>query len=292
MKKSLLIAVLALTMLMAMTAIAYAEVATTGNFQGWTSGGVNGVTPHIGFATTSVKCAVCHSVHNADQVATTAGEVLLRSSVANSCTYCHVSGTGVSLNRPYGTTLTNYTSDSVFNHASTSTVLTTYQGCSSCHSVHGADTYQAAGLQAAILRHGSPVAGAGWDTGSESQQLTAFCTQCHAYYTTAYDTSTTAGNHIMTSAFTNYANPARSTSALQVAAAGSTYCTSCHDAARAGGNGNSFPHLMPNNARFVRAYSSLAGTEAATVPNASVDGACLKCHKWGTNGVDGVGVQF
>ncbi len=48
--------------------------------------------PHGNYTTTTIKCAVCHSVHGADA----AGTLLLNgTSVGNSCNYCHFAGSTV-----------------------------------------------------------------------------------------------------------------------------------------------------------------------------------------------------
>jgi hypothetical protein len=50
--------------------------------------------PHGGFTTTSIKCAVCHSVHvaaPAQSAAAPVADTLLRMKAADACGYCHVS---------------------------------------------------------------------------------------------------------------------------------------------------------------------------------------------------------
>jgi hypothetical protein len=50
--------------------------------------------PHGGFTTTSIKCAVCHSVHTAapaQSAAAPVADTLLRMKAADACGYCHVS---------------------------------------------------------------------------------------------------------------------------------------------------------------------------------------------------------
>ena len=105
-----------------------------------------GTTPHSGYASTSNKCKVCHAVHDA----ASGGQVLLRSTVANACNYCHVGGT-ISTKQPYGNSTTSYTNDYAWNHSSVgygSIVNTDAKAsfsaeesstCTNCHSVHGAN---------------------------------------------------------------------------------------------------------------------------------------------------------
>jgi cytochrome c553 len=297
MKKATLIAVLALTILVATSASAFAVVNTaTGNFQAWDAahaGNGNG-TPHIGFSTTSEKCAVCHSVHNADYAGGNQN-ILLRSSRNEACVYCHVSGS-VSSNKPYGNVEANYTTDTNTNHSDDPgpAPLDTYAGCASCHSVHGANTYTDTSVATAILRN---TIGADTDVpaptaGVKAEVLTEFCSQCHPYYPAGYDVLADGeGNHIMTATINNYSNTEADSSVqgTAVAAAGSATCQACHDAVGTG-NGDSFPHYMPNNARFVQVADAFGGTYAGTT-EPSVDGACIKCHLW-TAGADGVGQDF
>ena len=307
MKRATLIAVLALTILFAMSASAFAYVNTPGtadpdgasNFLEWGDVSANPAnsngTPHVGFSTTSQKCAVCHSVHNADASGDTQN-ILLRSTRAGACVYCHVTGS-VSSNKPYGSELTSYTVDVVFNHSDDPGpgVLSTYAGCTSCHSVHGANTYTDSDVATAILRDTSGAdtdVPAGYATGTKPEVLTAFCSQCHPYYA-SYDTSTTEGNHIMTTTISNYNNPDADSSISgvneAVAAVGSGTCQACHDATGAT-SGDSFPHYMPDNARFLAA-APFAGGGIADVADPSIDGACIKCHLW-TGGTEGVGEDF
>ncbi len=299
MKRATLIAVLALTIVLATTASAFAAVNTVnGNFQAWDAGhaGNGNGTPHIGFSTTSEKCAVCHSVHNADTSANNAQNILLRSGRADACVYCHVGGS-VSSRQPYGAVLTNYTDDTVFNHSNDPgpAPLNTYAGCPSCHSVHGANTYTDTSVATAILRTGVltgpdpnvPAPG----VGVKAEVLTSFCSQCHPYFPGGYDTlADNEGNHIMTATFNNYQNLEADPSIIggQVAAAGSATCQACHDAPSAGSN--NFPHFMPDNARFVQVAGYLGDPPTGT-SEASVDGACIKCHLW-TGGAAGVGKGF
>lgn len=299
MKKTFLVAVLALTILFAMTATAMADVSLGGNFQSWDAahaGNGNG-TPHVSFSTTSEKCSVCHSVHNAAGYVGIEGtaNILLRSNRSNACTFCHVSATGVSTNRPYGTVAATYTTDTNTNHASTSASVPAYAGCASCHSVHGANTYTNATVVTSILRLGvaDTDVPAGYAAGTKAEALTAFCSQCHAYFDPGYDTAAnTTPSHIMTGSVA-YGNTEADASVQgdQVAWASSATCTACHDAPQGGGNANSFPHYMPNNARFLQ-VAGYAGDTPTTTTEPSVDGACIKCHIGNAAATSGVGATF
>ena len=149
------------------------------------------VSPHSGYSTTSGKCKVCHAVHGAG-IATNvnASEKLLRSSAADSCTYCHL-GTGAFATDPYAyapwDSLSNYYSNdsgppspivvwtlpagghgvqdasagrsghnATHGHDNPQGVaasLKSYKGCVSCHAVHGANTMTDGALKPNILKN-------------------------------------------------------------------------------------------------------------------------------------------
>lgn len=128
--------------------------------------------PHSGYSTTSGKCKVCHAVHGAgitttDQTAMQPTEKLLRSTAADACVFCHL-GAGAFATDPYAggpyDSYMNYNgneNNTTFpwggadvarsGHFKThghdnpqnitgQTVVKSYKGCVSCHSVHGANT--------------------------------------------------------------------------------------------------------------------------------------------------------
>lgn len=246
MKKTLLVTVLAVALVLSFASAAMAR--PNGNiYVQWTTAGANGAvpTPHTGYTTATDKCAVCHSVHyaattgsawtdpaNPWTAATTGNtEMLLRSSVANACNYCHIDTTigGVQL---YGGVATNYATNNSFAHNSSSAP------CTGCHAVHGAGTFQGANqakilrvrsdrpIQAEVLNSTLPStstivplyadqAAAVASTDKYTQQI-AFCTQCHKEYTSSPDATiqatyygTYGGNgyfkgHAMVAASTNF----------------------------------------------------------------------------------------
>ena len=115
---------------------------------------VSNGSPHAGYATTGGKCKVCHAVHGAglneaqsETMPTT--ERLLRTSVAEACTYCHITSNFATT--VYEGTLGNYMgSGSSFSrvggsghaagHRQVAAANAKYEGCASCHAVHGAAT--------------------------------------------------------------------------------------------------------------------------------------------------------
>lgn len=230
MKKSLMIVALAMVLVFAFSGIASAKI--TNGYVSWTDAKVNldgtAATPHSGYTVNTEKCAVCHSVHNA-AVAGTAwtgtnpwtartGEetqMLLRSSVANACIYCHITTNvgGTQLYNAQESLWTTPTSIGTFEenvaHNRSSA------NCVNCHSVHGANTYaglaaskilkyDAAKIQAEIIGASTDVtldgglyataADARADTTSlgKDYQVTVFCTQCHANFSRSSETTLNA----------------------------------------------------------------------------------------------------
>lgn len=255
-------------------------------------------TPHMGYATTTVKCAVCHAVHRGP----VEGEVLLRGTVANACEFCHIQA-NVSSVKVYASSAANYTTDTVFNHSSEGAA----SECVDCHAVHGAgaiSTTDAGDIAEKILKAnagtlpgGNTSVPATWSFTAGSVRdgvVTKYCTQCHNYWTAEYDDSTTDQHHIMTPASDDllYGN-SKASGAVQgvaVAYAPSTYCRSCHDAGLTDGGSaaNNFPHYTPTAARFLLSAANSAATPFGGAADPSEDGACLKCHHNGTTGT-GIG---
>lgn len=255
-------------------------------------------TPHMGYATTTVKCAVCHAVHRGP----VKGEVLLRGTVANACEFCHIEA-NVSSVKVYDSDAGKYTADTVNNHSSADSA----SECVDCHAVHGAGAIStnAAGdinekilkANAGTLPGGNTAVPATWNftTGTvRDGVVTKYCTQCHNYWTDGYDDAVDDTHHIMTAAGDDllYGNTKASDTVqgTEVAYAPSTYCRSCHDAGLtdhvAGAAANNFPHYT-DGARFLLSGDYMGGTIGAAV-EPSEDGACLKCHRNGTTGT-GIG---
>jgi len=313
MKKSLAFVSLIAVLVFAFAGSAFASGGY--DYKAWNAASQNGAlaTPHKDYKLNSSKCAVCHSVHNAAVTGTKYGfgstvevyndgetQMLLRSSVADACTYCHIT-TNIGVTQVYQGVAANYTTDSTYNHSSG------HAACSGCHAVHGANTMNGAitaknlrgdkGFQTEAAAMYSPV------TGTFAEQETVFCTQCHKYYSGASETTMTytawngdnytesaqsRKHHPLTAATADFtANGSTIGAGKTVAFAGSQYCISCHDA----GVGAGFPHNSPVNARFMKSFSSIDATESGNMAVSSEDGACLKCHV-GTGAASGVGVDF
>jgi hypothetical protein len=264
---------------------------------GITGSSIASETPHRDYRTATIKCDTCHAVHGAVATTSAAGsEMLLRSTVAESCTYCHIT-TSIGGIQLYGGDPTNWSSaDTTWAHNAVGSAGFGTLPCTKCHAVHGAGTLTAPSVASKILLTPTspdpdvPVAYRG-AAASRNQAVTYFCTDCHLYYNAAYD----GDSHVMTNNVSSYANPARgATVPNQVAWAGSSTCRSCHDAGAQDGTGfvtDSFPHYTPNNPRFLRFGASVAASETLVPRNrADYDGACLKCHRNGTG--NGVGLDF
>lgn len=269
----------AFTMMFAGVALAAAGAGSSGASDPYAANASG--TPHMGYTTTTVKCAVCHAVHRAPA----AGEVLLRGTVANACEYCHITN-AVSSVHVYDNNTANYTVDLENNH---------YSGagsrCVDCHTVHAAGAVSTTGagdidtkiLKATIGGQSGTVIAANatysFSTGTDrAGVVTAFCSQCHTYWSNEYDDDATAQMHIMGAANASYAN-SQATTTVKVAWAPSTYCRSCHDAGLTDGASvaNNFPHYTTGD-RFLLS-AAYAGGATAGAADPSEDGACLKCHR-------------
>jgi predicted CXXCH cytochrome family protein len=314
--KKLLLLVLATVFLLALTTEAFANTGTkSGGYLPYSTtlnafvapdGTViadASASPHGGYTDATGKCKTCHAVHGAAP----GGEVLLRTTKADACVYCHVSG-AFAIAQPYGSDPASYQNELDNNHASTHQG-TAYGGCASCHSVHGANVWSNAsdGVDIGMILRNDPGAtiGAGNNQGAIREPvttLTDFCRDCHdgtalaqpSYQavdgtTCARDchapqmlvTNTGGRNgvsHIMTTTLTGTGTDA-SGNAVQVANAVSTDCRSCHKGAAVYADGNSFPHITPGADFLTDSYRAVSG----------LDRVCLECHQW-TSGSTAMGV--
>jgi hypothetical protein len=209
-----------------------------------------------------------------------------------------------------------YATHDNFSHNRTSD-----SACRSCHSVHGATTLEGANSgkilwdwAASGTRSYSAEALVTWPdpktTADNDGQITAWCTGCHSYYVTSYETTiqissfehsatysfeTTPGKtHVMRAAGL-YGNTVASpdVQGTQVAYAGSTTCRSCHDAggedSGPGTHASSFPHSTPGYFRFMTSGASVAAPSEENTAG-MVDGLCLKCHR--EDDATGVGLTY
>lgn len=342
MKKTLIVLALAAALVLMFASVAMAR--PNGNiYITWDSTGVNAAvpTPHAGYTSATEKCNVCHSVHyaatsnftwpdtagggaNAWTSDDTDTEMLLRSSVANACNFCHIETSigGVQL---YGGIVTNYTVGSTFAHNGPSAA------CSGCHAVHGANTFGGANTTKILrVRADRPIqpeviGAAGGNpaiapvfanqaaavlSANKYQQQIAFCTQCHAEYTDASESTITGGpgyydngSYIAGSEYKGH--PLKNFDA-NFSAKGANFtgqaawvtaetCRNCHDAGNvdeAGVTFNSFPHYTDGYFVF-STYGDFQGNNDG--PNnarrAASDGNCLKCHINAAQNA-GVGITF
>ena len=256
-----------------------------------------GSSPHGGYATSTVKCSVCHAVHNAATVASSGAfpELLLADSVAEACNYCHVGGAG-GYTQVYNGDPNNYAGTDLPNAHNSYDVLGVQQGvtCSTCHQVHGADLAMTANpyLTSKILRGAKtysafptpnydPIAKAPRSTDDSNTALTKWCAGCHftragsyTYYANGYDQQ----SHVMTTATAGYSNPAASFSG-KVAFKNSSYCSSCHSSQYTTA---AWPHYT-TGVRFLEAAEGATATASGAVTSGQ-DGICLRCHRQGLNG--------
>jgi len=314
------IAILLLVTCVTVLALASAAYAgTTSGYATWDPAAPNDnpATPHKGYALNTNKCAVCHAVHKG----TDGGEVLLRSTVGDACDYCHIL-TNIGGDRLYNGTTDAKTDVAVgefgggFNHGN---------DCTNCHSVHGAST-MAGAKSSRILYDWNVIATRDYSTyaleawpdpstvADGDEQVTAWCTGCHPYFTPYYADGSATGvydgrdqigtdgwfqSHVMTvTPVAGYGNTAATNTGIDAAFAGSTVCVSCHDAPNDGTNignvpangvyANHFPHYTRDYYRFMQVATSTVGA-ANMNTTGTIDGLCLKCHRDAT---DGAGITY
>ncbi len=279
MKKMTLLVVL----VVAFMAIAASAYAIGPAYLTWTAGGANAGTggPHQNYQLNTEKCAVCHSVHAAavsnaaagvfgpDAIGAAETQLLLRSSVADACTYCHITSTVAGL-QIYNGVATNYQNDDVYGHNGS-----TSAECADCHAVHGADTFGGFIAGKILKKNQGLVGNVANQVQSEANttlsglvtspagdvfnatavtsgnvgdiQVTAFCTRCHKTFSDASETTITAAGYFMQwNGMTSFGSrdyknhPLKGADASfsasganytgQVAWAGSETCRSCHAA--------------------------------------------------------------
>ena len=300
--------ILAILMLLLAAAPAFAEAGNSG-YLDWSvvstmPGNAGSTSPHGAYATTTIKCGVCHAVHNAASTSSYGPpELLLATPVADACTYCHMN-TASGYIQVYGGNPDNY-SGTDFKNAHNVYVdgLGATQGvtCVKCHQVHAADNQMTAnsyltqklliGAKTEVFPPGTnydPLAGAPLSTDDSATALTKYCAGCHftlgvgyGYYETSYNSYT----HIMTTATASYGNTSASYTG-RVAWQDSTYCSSCH--ANEYGVAGRWPHYT-NGMRFLESGANASASSTGAVET-SEDGVCLRCHR--NTAADGIGNDF
>ncbi len=274
-RKSAFIASMIAIMVLAFAASAYAIGPA---YITWNAGGANAGTggPHQNYQLTTEKCAACHSVHAAAVSNAAAGDfgpdatgpeetqLLLRSSVANACTYCHITSNVAGL-QIYNGVASNYTTDDVYGHNGS-----TSAECADCHAVHGADTFKGYIAGKILKANQNTVGNASQQVQQEAYntlntlvstgtvftasaasdgdyQVTAFCTRCHKTFSDASETTITAGGRFeewdggVTYTSRSYKNHPLKAAETTFSAAGANYtgqvawvdaktCRSCHAA--------------------------------------------------------------
>lgn len=300
MKKGMLFLALVGCMVIAFATIAYATWGDGGTYA-WFTTGVNAgrTSPHKGYTAATQSCGVCHAVHNAAP-----GDVLLSTSIAGSCDYCHVGGAGGYV-QVYNGWDTYYNVDNKKNHSN---------ACTTCHAVHGANTITGAYiLKATTSQLGTPLPSpvdrsigttrVPGGSVSVSANQSQWCSTCHRYtatmdpvgagynyYIQVYD----GRSHVMTVATSSWNNG--SIGATRVAWNDTTACKNCHAdttctaAFKRPGlkAGNGFPHYTDGQRFLLSGYSSTASSSSAG--NSRDDGVCLRCHNNGSG--LGIGSSF
>jgi hypothetical protein len=298
--KKMIIVLLSLAMVLAFAGTAYA--ATTGNndtntwnppgptysYPGAPAAGLRtgsaiaaGVNPHAGYLTTTDKCEVCHSPHQAGTsgssfkllYGTTSG-----TGATGACLVCHVAGS-LAIHDVYrsavatgGHDLAVMTGGVPDSSWATANVAL---GCSDCHTVHGAG---AMGTGAFILRTNPTWNSVAASSGLTASNQTQFCLACHNLN---YAPTANGISHYM-----GAANGAGSTGGAGriVASSPSTNCDNCHAAPKSDGttDGSSakWPHQSISIVGLGHGYS---GTDVTDQNH--MDDHCLTCHGGSSTGV-------
>ena len=272
MKKSLLVVVLALALMLAFAAPAFAKYAgysSSKQYVPWAEAtslaSLNPAAttqtfgPHSGYATTTIKCAVCHSVHRG-------GNVILNSG-ANGCAYCHTSTTcgggavaGSTKSISWAGSGPHSSCSSSYCHAGAHGVgASTYAGPASKLLVHAADSelnYLATANGVATSTFAT------WNATTRALATGAVCGRggCHenslfgvvtsgATKTLSTPAATVTGHRVIAAATATWNTTgafAPATKTGTIAYAGVTYCNSCHDLADTSCNAGkaAFPHSI------------------------------------------------
>lgn len=297
--------------------VAFAVPAFGAGYLSWTAvsglpGNAGSTSPHGGYGLATVKCQVCHAVHQAGP-----GQLLLNTTVDQACIYCHVN-TLSAYTQVYNSNPSNYSGADYPNAHNSVIVNGTQVGvtCEACHQVHAAATMMTnnAYLTTMLLKgpkayspfpqpNADPDLGVPLSTDDSVTALTKWCMCCHinaqtgagekfqgyTFWTNQYATGQglpgMTTSHVATLAHSSYANMTATTT-TRVAWQSSANCSDCHSS---GFNTPNWPHYT-SGVRFLESAptSGVARSAAATVV---IDGICLQCHVAPGN-AGGVGVTF
>lgn len=274
-----------------------------------------GTSPHGDYDVGTQKCKVCHSVHGAAPN----GQALLRSTISEACSYCHITA-NVSDYIVYGGVIDNYYGQDFQNAHNAGVTGGLTGGCVDCHTVHKAYTKMPVNtwLQAKILKGApddgapsepnyDPLAGApDPDTDDTKEEaMSKWCTKCHrsgnevpyGYYN---DYAQNMADYGMGYGLIEYTHIMKDLAAdgdiydaqdrggslepTQVAFASSKACSSCH-ASNYGDSSRRWPHYT-EGARFLISAGDVSSPATATpIGKTRYDGVCLRCHRDGSRGV-------
>jgi hypothetical protein len=232
---------------------------------------------------------------------------LLRSSVADACTYCHIT-TNVSGLQIYNGVASNYTTDDQYGHNGSTSAQ-----CASCHAVHGADTFKgfiagkilkaqgnlvsnvSGGVQTEAYSRLNTYVNGGTDVFDATSvsvgnvgdvQVTAFCTRCHKTFSDASETTITASGYFQEwdggktyGSPRSYKNHPLKAAEATFVASGANYsgrvawadaytCRSCHAA---------------GDTRVSTSYSGTGGVVAWSFPHWTNGNAAFLVSGWGVN---------
>jgi len=278
--------------------------------------------PHGNYTTTTIKCAVCHSVHGADA----AGTLLLNgTSVGNSCNYCHFAGSTVT---PVQVAL----STEGVNNSPHSTCL----GYCHTNSPHGVGASEYLSIKAKLLENAADTRIGGAILNNATTGFTAavmndtvshdgvalgtgmVCSRmgCHNNAGSAFAISSSnkdiqlqdsaasvkSGHPVIGNLSADWGATHDGVAVnTQVAfASNAAGCQSCHDYVDTYINAPAFPHNRTGTAIWMTTAANAGAAKTPIMTSqpygldgyiTSVDGACLKCHV-SAGGSMGVGIDY
>lgn len=226
--------------------------------------------PHVGYGTTSNKCEVCHSPHQAGDAATSY-KLLYGTTSAGSdqaaCEYCHVQGV-LTIAQVYRNAAPlgghDLASEDVPDSIAFGAVTASLK-CSDCHSVHGANTV---GAGAFILKENPSFNGVA-SAGAAAATQTEFCAKCHDMN---YDTVVNDDSHFMGVR----TDGASTRGATAVASVDSTDCDSCHAAPKSDGTTGTAAKWPHQSLSIVGLGLGSSGSNVTT--QTAMDDHCIRCH--------------
>jgi hypothetical protein len=242
--------------------------------------------PHAGYLSSTNKCEVCHSPHQAGVFGDTDytsykllyGSTDAAAGATDACSYCHVSGSLgiIDVYNPSGA----YTIRGGHEMESTTDIPDSMWGvgaetfdCSDCHSVHSANALDfgpSPGNYEYILKTNpswgtSQAPTASTATTDSAKSKTGFCAACHDMND---DFDYNLDSHVMTDPVSPQ---------VADAAANSEYCYGCHAAPRVSGSADAMPS-WPHDSDSIVLLGAQSSSTTTMTDQTDMDDHCLSCH--------------